>query len=445
MNARTFLEQFASQYVWDEAPAKRRFRFRKQINRGMEEGHRLALTLGGVIDRALDDDAGLQSSDYAAYQIFEKNDLVFKLIDLENIKTSRVGFVPRRGIMSPAYIRLQPSSGLTHPKYYYWLFYSAYLNNIFNGMGGGVRQNLTPTDLLEFPIPLPDVDTQKQIAQFLDRESVRIDQLIEKKHQLLEALKRKWAATVSLTLRNGLQSDVARVNSGISWLGDLPAHWRVAKLGHIGRCANGINIPGEAFGSGYPFVSYSDVYRNSELPETVAGLVQSTSSDRARYSLKVGDILFTRTSEIIEEIGFSSVCTYDMPDAVFAGFLIRFRPNSGILLPGFSKFLFRNEALRTFFAKEMMIVTRASLSQNLLQKMPVALPPLEEQETISQYLAARELKHISVAEKTARSIERLREFRTALITSVVTGQMDLATWIKRGETGRRLDELQEAM
>lgn len=59
MSELTFLEQFANKYAWSQAPAKRRFRFRKQVNRGMEEKHRLALTLGGVIDRALDDDEGL--------------------------------------------------------------------------------------------------------------------------------------------------------------------------------------------------------------------------------------------------------------------------------------------------------------------------------------------------------------------------------------------------
>ena len=119
----------------------------------MLEEHRLALTLGGVVDRALDDVEGLQSSDYSTYQIFETDDLAFKLIDLENIKTSRVGHVPRRGIMSPVYIRLSALKKHTYSRYYYWFFYGAYLNNIFNGMGGGVRQNLTPTDLLEFPDP----------------------------------------------------------------------------------------------------------------------------------------------------------------------------------------------------------------------------------------------------------------------------------------------------
>ncbi len=445
MTELTFLEQFANKYAWEQAPAKRRFCFRKRVNRGMEEQHRLALTLGGVIDRALDDDEGLQSSDYSTYQIFEKGDLVFKLIDLENIKTSRVGYVPRRGIMSPAYIRLQPSSHLTFSRYYYWFFYGAYLNNIFNGMGGGVRQNLTPTDLLEFPVPLPGLDAQNAIADFLDRETARINQLIEKKQRFIEALAQKWSATLSFVVTNGLTPETPRKDSGISWIGEIPESWDVAKLGHIGRCANGINIGGEAFGSGFPFISYGDAYKNPQLPNQVQGLVQSTQEDRVRYSVKAGDVLFTRTSETVEEIGFSSVCVEDIPNAVYAGFLIRFRPFKNRLSPQFSKYLFRNEALRAFFSREMMIVTRASLSQGLLQKLPVLLPPLSEQQKIAEYLQGLEDRHQQITAKTKRSIDGLREFRSALITAAVTGQIDVATWGKHGQTDRRLDEIEEAM
>ncbi|MFA8443755.1 restriction endonuclease subunit S [Yoonia sp.] len=441
----TFLEQFSSQYGWQVAPAKRRFRYRKEVNKGMRESHRLALTMRGVIDRALDDLEGLQASDYSTYQIFEEGDLAFKLIDLENIKTSRVGLVPRRGIMSPAYVRLIPNHRRADSRFYAWFFFAVYFNNIFNGMGGGVRQNLTPTDLLEFPIPLPDLATQRQIADFLDRETARIDLLIEKKQRFIDVLSQKWAATVTSTLTNGLNRDAPTKKSGVSWIGDIPAHWNIAKLGHIGRSANGINIGGDAFGSGYPFVSYSDVYRNTELPLTVNGLVQSSAEDRMRYTLKAGDVLFTRTSETIDEIGFSSVCIEDMPEAVFAGFLIRFRPTKGKLAPLFSKFLFRNERLRAFFSKEMMIVTRASLSQGLLQRMPVVLPPIEEQEQIAKYLQRAQDTFLTVSQKTKISINRLKEYRSALITAAVTGQIDVHSYAKSGTPDRRLDAIQEEM
>ena len=127
---------------------------------------------------------------------------------------------------------------------------------------------------------IPDLATQTAIADFLDGETYRIDQLIEAKKRFLTVLDQKWAATVTRAVTNGLNANVKMKDSDLSLVRRVPAHWDEARLGHIGRCANGINIGGEAFGSGTPFVSYSDVYRNPALPADVAGLVEATPEDR---------------------------------------------------------------------------------------------------------------------------------------------------------------------
>lgn len=352
------------------------------------------------------------------------------------------------GIVSPAYSVFKVDQRVVDVRYLHHRVRSDEIKAYFRSRSKGIiesRLRLYPDSLLASYIEIPDLATQRQIADFLDRETARIDLLIEKKQRFISVLAQKWAATVTFTLTNGLNPDAPKKDSGVSWIGEIPEHWTVAKLGHIGRSANGINIGGDAFGSGFPFVSYGDVYRNPELPRTVEGLVQSSAEDRARYTLKAGDVLFTRTSEIIDEIGFSSVCMEDMPDAVFAGFLIRFRPMKGKLAPAFSKFVFRNERLRAFFSKEMMIVTRASLSQGLLQRMPVVLPPIEEQKEIAQYLQKAEDTFVAVSEKTKTSIDRLKQYRSVLITAAVTGQIDVTTYAESGTPDRRLDAVQEEM
>lgn len=96
------------------------------------------------------------------------------------------------------------------------------------------------------------------------------------------------------------------------------------KLRYLGNLQNGISKDASYFGSGFPFVSYGDVYNNIALPQDVDGLVESNATDRRIFSVKRGDVFFTRTSETIEEIGFSSTCLTDIKDATFAGFLIRF-------------------------------------------------------------------------------------------------------------------------
>lgn len=275
-------------------------------------------------------------------------------------------------------------------------------------------------------IPLPDLPTQTRIAEFLDRETARIDALIAKKERLIAALTDKLRVAITKSVTQGFKAGADTKESGIDWIGRIPAHWRVMKLGYLGRCANGINIGGEAFGSGHPFISYGDVYKNRVLPLTISGLVQSTASDRSTYSVKAGDVLFTRTSETIEEVGFSSVCMETVENAVFAGFLIRFRPSRGKLHPLFSKFAFQHSGLRHYFAKEMNLITRASLSQDLLRNLPVALPPLEEQAEIGRELEKLEASISTITNKTKITVATLKERRAALITAAVTGHIDVS-------------------
>ena len=410
---------------WPLVPAKRLFQNRKIINVGLKEKNRLALTMSGVIRRKLDDLEGLQSSDYSAYQIFEKDDLVFKLIDLENIKTSRVGIVPERGIMSPAYIRLVPASENVYPKFYYWYFFGFYLNNIFNKLGAGIRQNLASGDLLLQPVPELCYQDQMRIAQYIDNNVNRINGLIQEKQGFISLLEEKRRALISHIVTKGLDPNVEMKDSGVEWIGSIPKHWEIKRLRYLGRCQNGINIGGDFFGEGFPFISYGDVYKNRELPNKPSGLVRSSESDRNTYTVQKGDVLFTRTSETIDEIGFSSVCMNDIPDAVFAGFLIRFRPNPGAINKSFSKYYFQNELLRAFFVKEMNLVTRASLSQELLKRMPVVLPPAEEQALISETLDKKCSSLEELMSETKKSIELLKEHKTALISAAVTGKIDL--------------------
>jgi type I restriction enzyme S subunit len=384
------------------------------------------------------------SDDLSGYKLVDKGDFVLNSM---NLYMGSVGVSDYDGVTSTAYIVCKPSESV-YAGYYKYLIHFKGFQEYVGLLGKGImeiREAVRWTALKSVFVPLPNLATQCRIADFLDRETARIDLLIEKKQSFINVLAQKWAATVTFTLTNGLNSDAPKKDSGVSWIGEIPEHWHVAKLGHIGRSANGINIGGDAFGSGFPFVSYGDVYRNPELPRTVEGLVQSSAEDRARYTLKAGDVLFTRTSETIDEIGFSSVCMEGMSDTVFAGFLIRFRPMNGKLVPSFSKFLFRNERLRAFFSKEMMIVTRASLSQGLLQRMPVVLPPIEEQHEIAQYLQRSEDTFVSVSETTKTSINRLKEYRSALITAAVTGQIDVEAHARSGATDRRLHAIQEEL
>ena len=439
MSGLTFLEQFEASNRWPTAPAKRRFQNLKRVNRGMEETHRLALTMRGVVDRSLDDLEGLQASDYSTYQIFEANDLAFKLIDLENIKTSRVGHVPRRGIMSPAYIRLCPSKS-AHSRFYYWYFFAAYLNNIFNGMGGGVRQNLTPTDLLEFPVPLPDLPTQKAIAAFLDRETARIDQLIEKKQRLVELLgeKRKSEFDGIVMGRIGFSHEL--VESHVDWFGLVPAHWTVCRFQRL--IASKVDYRGrtpEKVDGGVFLVTARNI-RNG-LIDYERAAEYTTEEEwlklRGRGAPEAGDVLMTTEAPLGE------IAQVDRTDVAFAQRIMKFQANADRMSNDFlAAFMQTSEFQQSLSLHASGSTAKGIKSERLAHLFGVA-PPLDEQALIIKRLRPALAGIDAVRKPLVSSVDRLKEYRSALITAAVTGKIDVEIWSRRGEGDRRLDRIEE--
>lgn len=314
-------------------------------------------------------------------------------------------------------------------RYFFWLLRSSDIHQYWTSIATGATfpaLNLEP--LGSTVVPIPSYKEQQKIAAYLDHTTSLIDQLIEKNTALLELLDQQRKALINEAVTKGLDPKAKMKESGIGWLGEVPEHWSVLPLRTLGTLQNGVSASAEYFGEGSPFVSYGDVYRNVALPEHFQGRARSTQEDQDRYSLFAGDVLFTRTSETIDEIGIASTCLRDIPEAVFAGFLIRFRPDAGKLFPGFSKYYFRSKGVREFLASEVNLVTRASLSQELLKRLPVCLPPFEEQGRLAEQINERVSRIDSLEQMVRESIDKLAEYRQSIISEAVTGKMDLREW-----------------
>ena len=335
----------------------------------------------------------------------------------------RLGILGIEATTNQACCVLTKSEVLNNEYLYYWL--QAFRQDIINLASGGGQPNINQEIVASLKVSAPAMSQQNIIATFLTQETTKIDTLIQKQQQLIKLLKEKRQAVISHAVTKGLNPNAPMRDSGVEWLGEVPEGWEVTNLRYLGICQNGINIGAEYFGSGYSFVSYGDVYKNEVLPDIGSGLVQSTELDRKTYSVMAGDILFTRTSETVDEIGFSSVCLSTIENATFAGFLIRFRPSSGVIDSGFSKYYFRNKLIRAFFIKEMNLVTRASLSQDLLKKLPVVLPSIEEQKEIAEFLDKKSSIFKRLTENAELAIQLMKERRTALISAAVTGKIDV--------------------
>lgn len=359
--------------------------------------------------------------DLSDYKIAYPNCIVANSM---NILIGSVGLSQYYGCVSPVYYVFQAKTG-ANIEYLNYLFsmpsFQRELRKYANGILE-IRLRVSSGNILKRKVAIPPADEQKAIVDYLNSETERIDAIIAEAKASIEEYKAWKASVIYETVTKGLNSDVEMKDSGIDYIGEIPSAWVTKRLRHIGNTQNGISKGAEFFGAGYPFVSYGDVYKNYSLPDIPSGLVLSTDDERSHYSVEEGDIFFTRTSETIDEIGFSCVCEKTIPNATFAGFLIRVRPHTDDLLTGFAKYYFRSMHHRAFFVKEMNLVTRASLSQGLLKSMPVLVPPKDEQQRIAEYLDEKCSVVDALIQEKQGLIADLEIYKKSLIFEVVTGK-----------------------
>ena len=317
-----------------------------------------------------------------------------------------------------------------HPGYYNWLFHTTLFADEFYKWGHGIVADLWTTrwqEMKSITVPVPEYTEQERIAAFLDAECAEIDAVLEKTRASIEEYKKLKQAVITQAVTKGVRGDRPMKNSGIEWIGDIPESWEVSSVRYIGQLQNGISKGGEFFGKGFPFVSYGDVYKNYELPHSVSGLIDTTEDERATYSVEYGDIFFTRTSETIEEVGFSCVCKRSIPNATFAGFIIRLRPFCADekILTDYAKYYFRGEHIRAYLVKEMNLVTRASLGQTLLKGMSVIVPPKSAQKEIAEYLDDKCADIDALVAKKQQYLTEIENYKKSLIYEYVTGKKEV--------------------
>ena len=341
------------------------------------------------------------------------------------------GISPLDGSVSLINIILTPRTAM-HPGYYNWLFHTTLFADEFYKWGHGIVADLWTTrwqEMKSITVPVPEFAEQERIAAFLDAECTEIDTVLEKTRASIEEYKKLKQAIITQAVTKGIRGDRPMKNSGIEWIGDIPESWEVSSVRYIGQLQNGISKGGEFFGKGFPFVSYGDVYKNYELPHSVSGLIDTTEDERATYSVEYGDIFFTRTSETIEEVGFSCVCKRSIPNATFAGFIIRLRPFCADekILTDYAKYYFRGEHIRAYLVKEMNLVTRASLGQTLLKGMSVIVPPKSVQKEIAEYLDDKCADIDALVAKKQQYLTEIENYKKSLIYEYVTGKKEVKT------------------
>lgn len=203
---------------------------------------------------------------------------------------------------------------------------------------------------------------------------------------------------------------------------NIPSDWQQVKLGDIFEFKNGLNKEKKYFGKGTPIVNYVDVYNGGGLyQKIIKGLVEVSKSEKERFEVKKGDVFFTRTSETLNEIGFSAVALDDFKETVFSGFVLRARPKNSLLFSNFAKYCFKTQYARQEIKEKSSYTTRALTSGSLLNYVKLLLPPLPEQNRIVAVLETWD----HAIEKLKRKIEIKKEIKKGLMQELLTGKTRL--------------------
>ena len=409
---------------WSKMRGKFLFLKKKELNGQFQESNLLSLTMNGVLRKDMNSFEGLRPSDYSTYQIFNENDLVFKMIDLENEKTSRVGWVHERGIMSPVYLRIEPRKRMVS-RFGYYYFYDLYNQRVFNFLGSGVRSSLTVSDLLEIDIPLPPFKEQEQIVEYLDRKTTLIDSLIEKTVRKIELLKEKRTSLINEVVTKGLNLDVEMKDSGVEWIGEIPSHWEGSKLGfYTTKIGSGSTPRGGAevyVESGVPFIRSQNVHFEGLKLMEVSFIDFETHQSMKGSVVREEDVLLNITGGSI-----GRCCVVDVEAEMNVNQHVSIIRTKSQLLNRFLNFLITCDVGQSQVRFNLSGGNREGLTIEGIRDFQITLPPLHEQEQIVEYLDEQTSIIDSTITAEEKRIDLLKEYRQSLISEVVTGKVKVA-------------------
>lgn len=305
----------------------------------------------------------------------------------------------------------------------YWLLkaVTAHVEEQAHGIIGMVH--ITKGDLGSIKVPVPPSVEQTAIATFLDHETAKIDALVAEQERLIELLKEKRQAVISHAVTKGLDPSVPMKDSGVEWLGEVPAHWEVTHLKR--RCAlitDGAHISPETEGGVHPFVSTRDV---SDQGIDFDGALK-TSPASFEYMVKTGcqpadgDVLFSKDGTIGR-----TVVVRGNTEFVVASSLIIIRPLHDQLQPEFLNALCQSRVISQQVDGFVKGAGLPRLSIRNLLKVVGVFPPTHEQQAIATSLALHDESTRALVREAELTVDLLRERRTALISVAVTGQIDV--------------------
>jgi type I restriction enzyme, S subunit len=392
-----------------------------------ELGHPvLSITQAGIKIKDIESNDGQLSMDYSKYQLVEVGDFAMNHMDL---LTGYVDVSRHYGVTSPDYrVFTVRQRWRSDANYLLYLFQHGYRQKIFYAFGQGAsefgRWRFPTEQFNNFSFPDPPLEEQAAIANFLNRELGVIDALIEEQEKLIVLLSDKRQATISHAVTRGINPRARMKDSGVSWLGEVPAHWEVQRLKQVVSAgvsiSYGIVQPGEPLDGGVPFVQTSNMAEGKFELEHLQRTTMAIADAYPRSRLIGGEVILG----IRASIGAAHVVPEHLAGANLSRGVARIECSEEIT-PEYLVFVLRSAATSNYWGLHKQGSTFNEVSIATVRELSFMLPPKLEQRQIAKFLKVELSTLDSLNNKAQRAIALLKERRAALVTAAVTGQIDV--------------------
>jgi len=327
---------------------------------------------------------------------------------------------------------LRPLNNIFYGKFLYYLLQSdSFLRYVDTVKTGTTFFGITQAAMGNFRMQVFENSEQRAIADFLDAKTTQVDDLITKKQRQIELLQEHRIALINQAVTKGLNPDAPMKDSGIEWLGEVPAHWEMAQLHHLALKNKhafvdgpfGSNLKNEEYvDNGVPLIQLHNIGIGEHKIHNLRFITEQKSIELEKHQATPGDIVIAKMAEPVAR---AAQVSDEYPKFVIVADCMKLSPNPEKVNIKFLVYLLNSDYLRTQAELSATGTTRVRIGLTNTKKLKIALPHLTEQRAITDFLDRRTVEIDNLMDKIGTQITCYQEYRTALISAAVTGKIDV--------------------
>ena len=391
----------------------------------MKEDTVLSLSYGRIVIKPPEKLTGLVPESFETYQILDPGYIVIRTTDLQNDWTSlRVGLVKNCGIITSAYVGLTPSNRFS-PEFLYYLLHSYDTKKVFYGMGSGLRQNIGFDDFKWLPFICPPRPEQDTIVAFLDGKLEAVDRYLRVKEREIALLNERKRAFIHRAVTRGLDDTPQRQPSGIPWLPEIPVGWQILRLKALIMSSAAGPYGSSLTKSMYTREGYRVYGQQQVIPNDFSigdyYISEEKFQSMRRYEISPRDLLVS----VMGTVGRAAIVPESAERGIINPRLVKYRLDEAKVLPRFIEIAINSSSSQEQLSDASKGTTMEGLNMQSLGNLQLPVPPVSVQAIIVKQVDQEAIHIATTITRARQQIEKMQEYRTALIAEAVTGKLDL--------------------